>query len=251
MSNELKIFNNKEFGEIRTVMKNNEPWFVAKDVSEILGYARLDSMYKLIDKEDSMNINPQTEEYQGLRQNGVCLEPNENIFTLKLINESGLYQSIFNSKLESAKKFKKWVTSEVLPSIRKTGGYITPQLDHRDVYILDLAKAMQITNTVVTGMVQTVTRIEEFVKDSLNSKDIQIDKTAAMIGLRAKNTSMLSSALKTKLSDITGLKILGTSQLYEKFKFKVFREFNVTAWEQISIGNYNRAYTFIDSIESV
>lgn len=108
--NELKIFNNPEFGEIRTVTINNEPWFVAKDISDKLGYAQTSNMMKRVDNEDSIS----------------SILDDMNMKSL-LINESGLYSAILGSKLESAKKFKRWVTSEVLPSIRKTGAYNLPQ----------------------------------------------------------------------------------------------------------------------------
>jgi phage antirepressor YoqD-like protein len=84
-------------------------------------------MYDHVDEEDKIKINPQSKEYQGLCENGtiVKLENNPNVFTLMLINESGLYSSIFGSQLPEAKKFKRWVTHEVLPSIRKHGAYMT------------------------------------------------------------------------------------------------------------------------------
>lgn len=127
--NEIKIFNSEEFGAVRTVVINNEPWFVAKDLSEKLGYQQTNNMKKLIDDDDTKEIDPQSLEFSGLLQNGVSLEPNKFIRRLMIINESGLYSAIINSTLPSAKRFKRWVTSEVLPSIRKTGGYLptTPQ----------------------------------------------------------------------------------------------------------------------------
>lgn len=112
MSN-IQIFNNPEFGEIRTVTIDGEPWFVAKDISEKLGYSKTSNMVKLVDDEDKKNM---------LSSN---LEPSIKgaVYQVSMINESGLYAAIFGSKQENAKKFKKWVTSEVLPSIRKTGTY--------------------------------------------------------------------------------------------------------------------------------
>ena len=114
--NEVQIFNNAEFGEIRTVVIDGEPWFVAKDISEKLGYVKPANMVKLIDEDDRRNIS------------GSILEPSAKTpYKSSVINESGLYAAIFGSKQENAKKFKKWVTSEVLPSIRKTGGYQMPK----------------------------------------------------------------------------------------------------------------------------
>lgn len=107
----VQIFNNPEFGYVRVVMKDGEPWFVGKDVAKILGYAKpLNAIATHVDEDDSLK--------QGLTDSLGRIQ--ETI----LINESGLYSLILSSKLPSAKKFKRWVTSEVLPTIRKTGGYV-------------------------------------------------------------------------------------------------------------------------------
>lgn len=107
--NELTIFSNPEFGEIRTVIIDGEPWFVGKDVCRALGYVdQYSGVRKNVDAED---------------KRGCPVGSTSGIQETTVINESGLYSLIFGSKLESAKKFKKWVTSEVLPSIRKTGTY--------------------------------------------------------------------------------------------------------------------------------
>lgn len=108
--NTLQVFKNTEFGQIRIIEKNGEPWFVAKDVSDILGYSETNAITKRLDSEDFISAK-----LEGMNMNSI------------LINESGLYSAILGSKLESAKKFKQWVTSEVLPSIRKHGAYMTPE----------------------------------------------------------------------------------------------------------------------------
>lgn len=108
----VQIFNNPEFGDVRVVMKDGEPWFVGKDVAEALGYANhRDAIKRHVDKEDKYD-GVAIHDSIGREQKTVC------------INESGLYSLILSSKLPSAKKFKRWVTSEVLPTIRKTGGYV-------------------------------------------------------------------------------------------------------------------------------
>lgn len=112
--NQLQIFENKEFGKIRTVEINNEPYFVGKDVADILGYSNTrDALSKHIDDEDKLTSQIAT------------AGQNRNVI---VINESGLYSLILSSKLPTAKKFKRWVTSEVLPSIRKHGLYATDEL---------------------------------------------------------------------------------------------------------------------------
>lgn len=110
---ELRIFENPEFGSIRTVERNGEPWFVGKDVAVILGYSNASkALADHVDEEDKLN----NESLSSLGQRGGWL-----------INESGLYSLVLSSKLPTAKKFKRWVTSEVLPSIRKHGAYMTPE----------------------------------------------------------------------------------------------------------------------------
>lgn len=110
--NDIQIFNNPEFGDIRTVIIDNEPWFVGKDIAQALGYGKgtapTNAVAKFVESDDK--LTHQFGESGQMRN-------------MTIINESGLYSLIFGSKLESAKKFKKWVTSEVLPSIRKTGSY--------------------------------------------------------------------------------------------------------------------------------
>lgn len=107
--NELQIFNNPEFGEVRTIQIDGDPWFVGKDVAAALGYENTrDALAKHVDEEDKGVAKCDT---LGGAQD------------MTIINESGVYALIFGSKLESAKRFKHWVTSEVLPAIRKTGTY--------------------------------------------------------------------------------------------------------------------------------
>lgn len=108
--NELQIFESSEFGKIRTVEKDGVPWLVGKDVAQALGYSDTNKAIAMhVDSEDK-KLNDKTSSSFG--QRGATL-----------INESGLYALIFGSKLESARRFKRWVTSEVLPAIRKTGSY--------------------------------------------------------------------------------------------------------------------------------
>ena len=111
--NELKIFNSVEFGTIRTIQLNNETWFVGKDIANALGYRNSTiALVDNVDEEDKVITKVST---LGGAQDTI------------VINESGLYALVFGSRLERAKAFKRWVTSEVLPSIRKTGGYKLPE----------------------------------------------------------------------------------------------------------------------------
>ena len=110
---ELKLFNNPEFGTIRVISIEDEPWLVGKDVAAALGYTDTDqALRRHVDDEDKLTRN-----FDGSGKNR----------GMTIINESGLYSLVLSSKLPTARKFRRWVTSEVLPSIRKTGGYIQGQ----------------------------------------------------------------------------------------------------------------------------
>lgn len=112
--NDIQIFNNEQFGQVRVIAKDGEPWFVGKDVAGVLGYSDTNKAISMhVDIEDKLNDKMESR----LGQRGGWL-----------INESGLYSLILGSKLPTAKKFKKWVTSDVLPSIRKHGMYATDEL---------------------------------------------------------------------------------------------------------------------------
>lgn len=115
---DIQIFQNNKFGSVRTTVIDNEPWFVGKDVASVLGYMKpLNAIAKHVEEDDSLK--------RGLTDN---LGRTQDTI---LINESGLYSLVLSSKLPTAKAFKKWVTSEILPTIRKTGGYV----DNDDLFL--------------------------------------------------------------------------------------------------------------------
>lgn len=144
MTNEIKVFNNEEFGQVRTVVINNEIWFVGKDIAEILGYSNPNEAVKdHVDEDDKLNSKTLSSFSLNLGQRGGWI-----------INESGLYGLILSSKLPTAKKFKKWVTSEVLPSIRKTGSYSVSQKEDEKAQLL---------LTVYNGGVEAVVATRELV----------------------------------------------------------------------------------------
>ena len=111
------VFEDKE---VRVILLEDQPWFVAKNIATIFEYTKVDKMLQLVDDEDKKVINPQKLDSPKLEESF-----NSNTFRLSIVNESGLYAIIFNSKKPEAKAFKRWVTSEVLPSIRKTGIFNT------------------------------------------------------------------------------------------------------------------------------
>lgn len=154
MTKELKVFNNQEFGEIRTLNIDNEPWFVGKDVAETLGYAKArNAIATHVDEDDKREAPIQGD--LGGTQN------------MTIINESGLYSLILRSKLESAKRFKKWVTSEVLPSIRQTGGYIHHDEEMSDEEIM--ARALQVAQRTIEKKNNKIKALE---KETLNLVDV-------------------------------------------------------------------------------
>lgn len=145
--NELKVFNNAEFGEIRTVVIDGEPWFVGNDVAGILEYKdKYSAIRKNVDNEDRR----------------LCpVGSTSGVQNTIIINESGLYSLIFGSKLESAKRFKRWVTSEVLPSIRKTGNYSEEKLPSEQIPIGEVASYIKAMDRIAVREGQAPYRIAE------------------------------------------------------------------------------------------
>ena len=174
--NEIKIFENEQFGQIRIVNTENEPMFAAVDVCKALGYANgKDAVMSHVDESDRRVFQ---------RSEIATLEnvPNRG---LTFINESGLYALIFGSKLESAREFKRWVTSEVLPSIRKHGAYMTDDIIERTLtdpdYLIRLATELKNEKQKRLAAEQTVEKQQaviteqkpkvEFYDAAMNAKD--------------------------------------------------------------------------------
>lgn len=149
MKNELKIFENPEFGRIRTMEINGEPYFVGKDIALILGYAKpRNAIAAHVDEEDKKDA-PIQGDLGGTQE-------------MTVINESGLYSLILSSKLPTAKKFKHWVTSDVLPTIRKTGGYISNSDMMVETYFGNLPPEQK---TVVKSMFESIEASQKKAKE--------------------------------------------------------------------------------------
>lgn len=160
--NNIKIFENPEFGSIRTVEVKNEPWFVGKDVAEVLGYERTDNAIRNhVDDEDKL--------MHQISASG----QNRN---MAIINESGLYSLILSSKMPKAKEFKRWVTSEVLPAIRKTGGYINGSESMSDDEIM--ARALLMAQKTIENNKERISQLESD-NDRMRPKEIFADAVAA------------------------------------------------------------------------
>ena len=164
---EIKIFEKQEFGTIRTMVQNGEPWFVGKDVAEVLGYSDTNqAIRKHVDEEDRL-----TRSFNGSGQNRGMI----------IINESGLYSLILSSKLPTAKEFKRWVTHEVIPSIRKTGGYIEGQEHMSDADLM--AKALLVAQRQIA---QRDKQLQEMQPKALFADSVCASSTSILIGELAK-----------------------------------------------------------------
>ena len=171
---ELQIFNSEEFGEIRTITKDNETYFVGKDVAKALGFTNpRDAITTHVFDEDK---GVDTIDTPGGKQ------------SMTVINESGVYALVFGSRLESAKRFKHWVTSEVIPSIRKNGGYIAGQETLSDEELM--AKALLVANNKIAErdkiIEQKQARIEQMKPKEIFADAVATSHTSILVGDLAK-----------------------------------------------------------------
>lgn len=167
--NELQVFKNQEFGSVRTLVINSEPWFVGKDVAEALGYKNTkDALAKHVDSEDKEILKSQNATLENIPNRGVTV-----------VNESGLYSLVLSSKLPSAKKFKRWVTSEVLPALRKTGQYQVKELSGSEL----MAKALIEAQSVLAAKDK---QIEEMKPKALFADAVATSHTSILVGELAK-----------------------------------------------------------------
>jgi len=166
--NEIQTFNNPEFGQMRTLTIQNEPWFVGKDVAQVLGYAKTQNAIGThVDSEDK-KVAPIQGTPGGTQE-------------MTIINESGLYSLILSSKLPGAKKFKRWVTSEVLPAIRKNGGYINGQGEMSDSEIM--AKALVVAQRTIDNKNRLITEMQP---KALFADSVAASSNTLLVGEMAK-----------------------------------------------------------------
>lgn len=167
--NEVQVFKNQEFGSVRTLVINSEPWFVGKDVAEALGYKNTkDALAKHVDSEDKEILKSQNATLENIPNRGVTV-----------VNESGLYSLVLSSKLPSAKKFKRWVTSEVLPTLRKTGQYQVKELSGQEL----MAKALIEAQSVLAAKDKV---IEEMKPKVVFADAVATSHTSILVGELAK-----------------------------------------------------------------
>lgn len=219
----MQIFNSGEFGDIRTVTIDGEPWFVGKDVAKALGYSNTrDALATHISEEDKNTVAIS----DGKRGN-----PNQVV-----INESGLYALIFGSKLDSAKRFKRWVTSEVLPSIRRTGSYGIPLTIPEQIQLLARG------NVELERKIDTIQSDVEAIKADLPILPIEAERITT--ATKKKGVEVLgginSSAYRNK-----GLRQKLYSNLYSNLKYN----FGVRSYKSIKRSQCDKAIDIINSYQ--
>ena len=202
MNNNLQVFKNNELGEIRTLMIGDQPYFVGKDVAKNLGYAKpTDAVRKHVDKED-----------RGVSK----IETPSGVQEMTVINESGLYSLILRSDLPSANKFKRWVTNEVLPSIRKTGSY-------------EISNQREINE--LKGQITTL------VNDMFGDK---LEELNEYYKINSQTKAKITSYIKKRLG------ILRVDGEYEQVKARVFLLLGINKWEDLDLESYKKALPIID-----
>lgn len=235
--NDIQIFNNPEFGEVRTVMIDGEPWFCGNDISKALGYAKPKGAVQNHVDPDDKQVAP----VQGPL----------GTMDMMVVSESGMYSLIFGSKLESAKKFKRWVTAEVLPQLRKTGSYGTaPQLPMTTrEQIQLLAKGNEELNQRMDTITERMDRIE------LDLPILPIEADRITTAVKKKGVAVLggkqSSAYKNR-----ALRQKLYNNLYANLKYN----FSVRSYKSIKrsqtdkaieiVGNYQPPFFLANQIEA-
>lgn len=180
--NELQLFN-FENNQVRTLLINDEPWFVGKDVAEILGYSKARNAISTHVDDDDKKGAPIQGDLGGTQE-------------MTVINESGVYALVFGSKLPSAKKFKHWVTSEVLPTLRKTGGYTMPKtyLEALKAFTAEVEKneMLSLENKIQTQQINELKPKADYTDRILKTTDLMtITQIAKDYGMSAKQFNAL------------------------------------------------------------
>ena len=226
MENKIQIFENKEFGKLRTVEMNKEPWFVGKDVAEMLGYENQNrDIIRHVDEEDRFMLDGKTQYQKGIElgQRGGWL-----------INESGVYSLILRSKLPKAKQFKHWVTSDVLPTIRKNGMYMNQSVAQQ---VIDnptefLARAVLLANDQI---------------EKLKLENSELKPKAEFYDTVASTKDLMSMGDVAKLLDMG----MGRNKLYAFLRDKgILRSNNVPYQRYVDAGYFKLVESKVDNGES-
>ena len=222
MNKEMQIFKNDEFGQVRTLVIDNEPYFVGKDVAEVLGYAKTQNAIAThVDEDDTLK--------QGIIDNLGRMQQTT------VINESGLYSLILSSKLPNAKKFKRWVTSEVLPSIRKTGFYQIPKMSKelQAIFMID-GKTEELKNEI-NGVKKD---LEDF-KDNAPLFNSECDELMD----RVKSVATKILGYKTPAYNDKSLR----GRVYSDMQHQLRREFGVKKYKAIKRCQLSKAFEIVNN----
>lgn len=219
--NELQIFNNSEFGQIRTIVIDDEPWFVGKDIASSLGYVNpRDAISRHVDDDDKVVVKCDT--LKGMQD-------------MTVINESGLYSLIFGSKLESAKKFKHWVTSEVLPQLRRTGTYRLTSLSKNPVKLLEAHyEAIKFVDNKVDTLAERVDKIE------MDLPILPIEADLITEAVKRKGVSILGGKLSAAYNN-RGLRKKVFSSIYSNMKYN----FGIRSYKALKRSQCDKAIEII------
>lgn len=226
--NPFHLFNNPEFGDLRCIEKDGEPWFVGKDAAAALGYA---------DTAKAIRAHVDAEDKQIIKVDEIATLDVKSNFGMTIINESGLYSLIFGSKLEKAKRFKHWVTSEVLPALRKTGSYTISQDQNGQ------SKPMSREYLLATAFLESQKVIEENTREiarlsvKCNNLNDQVSQDQEVIDAMTKDiTPAEKRAVLNRLMTYKHGAVAGSrwSILYREFEEKY--HFNL----DIRMRNYNK-----------
>lgn len=215
-NNKLEIFKNEKFGEVRTIVIDNEPWFIGKDIATVLGYSNPnEAILDHIDEEDKLNSKTLSSFELNLGQRGGWL-----------INESGLYSLILLSKLPMAKEFKRWITHDVIPSIRKHGAYMTENtlescINNPDfaIGLLTALKEEREKSNILKAKVTEQNKQIEEMKPKASYYDIILNcKDSMPITNISKDYGMSAKAMNAKLHELgVQYKQSGMWLLYQKY----------------------------------
>lgn len=229
MNNKLMIFKNDNFGEIRSLEINGEPWFVGKEIAKILGYQNGSrDINRHVDKED---VKSDVAIYDGSQTRYVTM-----------INESGLYSLIMSSKLPKAKLFKRWVTSEVLPSIRKNGSY---ELDTNDL-MKQLTESQITLNNVLAGFKMQIDNDLTATNNKLAEHDELLKTRIYLSPSEAKN---VQDAIKAKAKQIA----IENDLPYKIVRPKLFARLYIALKDKFEVATYRElpSFYYSDVMEAI
>lgn len=229
----IKIYENPEFGKVRTLLINGEPYFVGKDVAEILGYSKARNAIAAHVYDEDKKDAPIQGDLGGTQ-------------AMTVINESGLYSLILSSKLPKAKKFKRWVTSEVLPSIRKTGSYGVPKMSAMEM-IAQLAGNAVKTEKTLAEHTERINELEE--KTDVNIQGVVREAlTYATLTFEQQKYIQVKVALKVfdlcpEYDDYKANK----EKLFNKIYNDIRKRYNVSSFRNVRARDFEDTLKFIDN----